>query len=87
MRPGPPYDTAKGHPRPLSPRDFKSKKLEIPIAPSSEPQNTVTESVLRRLTPPHKQNKPQTDGTKNRTYCSSLCGKNALGIYTLRQQN
>jgi len=38
----------------LSPRDFKSKKLEIPIAPSSEPQNTVTESVLRRLTPPQQ---------------------------------
>ena len=33
MRPGPPYDTAKGQPQPLSPRDFKSKKLEIPLAP------------------------------------------------------
>jgi len=31
MRPGPPYDTAKGHAQLLSPRDFKWKKLKIPL--------------------------------------------------------
>ena len=34
MRPGPLYHSAKGQPRPLSPRDFLAKKLEIPLAPS-----------------------------------------------------
>ena len=33
MRRGPPYDTAKGHPRTLSGEIFTSKKLEIPLAP------------------------------------------------------
>jgi len=50
MRPGPPYDTANGHPRPLSPRDFLAKKTEISIAPNGEPQKTRTESVLLRST-------------------------------------
>ena len=51
MRPGPPYDTAKGDRRWLSPRDFKSKKLEIPLAPMLN-RKSLERSRLQS-TPPH----------------------------------
>ena len=55
MRRGPPYDTAKGHRRRLSPRDFKSKKLEIPLAPMVN-RKTLERSRLQS-TPPHNDAK------------------------------
>ena len=45
MHGGPAYDTAKGQPRMLNGPDFFGQKTEISIAPSSEPQNSGTESV------------------------------------------
>ena len=52
MRVGPPYKWAKVQPDRLNGEIFSTEKPEISIAPSSEPQKTGTESVLR-LTPPH----------------------------------
>ena len=61
MRHGSPYDTAKGQPWPLSPRDFKSKKLEIPLAPMLNRKRLQRSRSSIRLTPPHAQLK---DGTE-----------------------
>ena len=47
-----PYDTAKGHPRPLKPHDFKWKKTWNPIGPMVNCK-TLEQSCLH-LTPPQK---------------------------------
>ena len=51
MRLGPLYDSAKGQPRTLSPRDFLTKKLEIPLAPMVN-RKSLERSRLQS-TPPH----------------------------------